>query len=134
MNCKTLSLAVVLSLLSVGAAQACTTIEFRNVKPKAGFVMAAVYDSAESYNKKPMSGLRLAADGATVSHKLCGMEGKQIAISAFQDLNEDGKMNFNIMGMPTEPWGASGKPSAFGAPTWATTVVTVSDAAIVVEF
>jgi hypothetical protein len=32
-----------------------------------------------------------------------------------------------------EPWGASGKPSAFGAPTWETTQVPVDGKPVVVK-
>ena len=42
--------------------------------------------------------------------EFCGLSGDCVALTLFQDLDSDGKMGKNVLGMPTEPWGASGSP------------------------
>jgi uncharacterized protein (DUF2141 family) len=63
---------------------------------------------------------------------MCGISGDSVAITMFQDLDSDGKMGKNIMGMPTEPWGSSGTPGMFG-PSWETGKVTLNGSAVVVK-
>ena len=37
------------------------------------------------------------------------------ALALFQDLDSDGRMGRNVLGIPTEPWGASGSPGPAAA-------------------
>ena len=113
-------------------AQTCATVEVQNVRPKQGFLMLAAYVSADSYNKQPVAQMRLAAGDATMSFQLCGLSGDSVALTLFQDLDSDGKMGQNLLGMPTEPWGASGSPGLFG-PKWETTKVALDGSTIVVK-
>ena len=55
-----------------------------------------------------------------------------MALSLFQDLDSDGKFGRNLLGMPTEPWGSSGTPGAFG-PSWDTGRVALDGKAIAVR-
>lgn len=50
----------------------------------------------------------------------------------FQDLDGDGKMGRNMIGMPTEPWGSSGNPGMFG-PQWDTGKVALDGSTIAVK-
>ena len=75
-----LALSTVLALLgSLAMAPAdaqtaadCITIEVQNVRPKQGHLMAAAYDSAETYGKTPMAVARVPAGDATTRFELCG--------------------------------------------------------------
>jgi uncharacterized protein (DUF2141 family) len=58
--------------------------------------------------------------------------GASLSLVLFQDLNSDGKLNANFMGIPSEPWGASGTPGMMG-PQWTTTAVPLNGSAIVVK-
>jgi uncharacterized protein (DUF2141 family) len=117
---KTL-LATTLALLATTTAQAqspgCAQVEVSNVRPQQGHLMIAAYADAESYNKKPLVSLRLPAGETTMSFQLCGLTGSAVALALFQDLDSDGKMAKNLLGLPTEPWGGSGTPGTFG-PNW----------------
>ncbi len=64
---------------------------------------------------------------------LCGLSGGSVSLNLFQDLNGNGKLDANVLGVPIEPWGASGKPAAMSAPTWDTTVVPLDGSTIVVK-
>jgi uncharacterized protein (DUF2141 family) len=127
----TLALAAA-AALPARAAEGCTTVEVRNVRPQQGYLMVAAYLDAEAFEKKAAAAqLRLPAGEATMSLQLCGLAGPQVALTLFQDLDGDGKMARNLVGMPTEPWGASGSPGAFG-PSWETGKVALDGSTIVV--
>ena len=129
---------VVLTLLAAAAspaawAQDCATVEVRNVRPGQGSLMIAAYADADNYGKKPVMSMRLTAgDTAAMSFQLCGLEGTEVALMLFQDLDNDGRMGRNLVGLPTEPWGSSGTPGMFG-PSWETGRVLRGAAPIVVQ-
>lgn len=124
--------AVLLITATPVSAQSCATVEVHNVRPQQGFLMVAAYTDADSYNKKPATQMRLAVGDANMTFQLCGLTGDVVALSLFQDLDSDGKMGQNLLGMPIEPWGASGSPGAFG-PKWDTTRVPLNGSPIVVK-
>lgn len=95
----------------------CASVEVHNVRPQQGQLMMVAYASAESYGKQPLAALRVPAGDALMRVQLCGLKGDVVALMLFQDLDGDGKMGRNALGMPTEPWGGSGTPGAFG-PNW----------------
>jgi uncharacterized protein (DUF2141 family) len=102
------------------------TIELSNVRPNQGTVFIAAYGSAEGYNKAALLSVMLKAnarDKATLS--LCSLDAEEVAVSVYQDLNSNGKLDSNPFGMPSEPYGASGKASNFGPPTWDATKVSL---------
>ena len=73
-----------------------------------------------------------AGDTAVMSFQLLGLRSPKVALMLCQDLDNDGKMARNLLGLPTEPWGSSGTPGMFG-PSWETGRVTRGAAPIVVQ-
>lgn len=114
------------------AATRCAQVEVHNVRPQQGQLMLAAYTDAETFQKKPVTSVRLAAAGAVMQFQLCGLSGSSVALTLFQDLDSDGKMGRNLFGVPTEPWGGSGTPGAMG-PTWDSTRVLLDGKTIVVR-
>ena len=110
----------------------CIDVEVQNVRPQQGLLFLAAYGGAESFGKKPLATVRVPAGDATTRLKMCGISGDTVAITMFQDLDSDGKMGKNIMGLPTEPWGSSGTPGMFG-PSWETGKVVLDGSAVVVK-
>lgn len=113
-------------------AQNCISVEVHNVRPQQGHIMVAAFTDAEDFGKKAVLSLRVQAGEAITPVQLCGVTGNIVALTLFQDLDSDGKMGRNLLGMPTEPWGSSGKPGAFG-PSWETSKVALDGSAIVVR-
>ncbi len=111
----------------------CATVEVQNVRPEQGVLMIAAFADAASFNKSPVVATQMKAGAATMTFPLCGLAGTSIALTLFQDLNGNGKLDANAFGIPSEPWGASGKPAAMAAPTWETTVVPLNGTTIVVK-
>lgn len=113
-------------------ATGCATVEVNNVRPGQGFLMVSAFADAAGFGKQPTTALRVAAGEATMRFELCGLKGPEVALMLFQDLDSDGRMARNLMGMPTEPWGSSGSPGMFG-PAWETGKVALDGKAIVVR-
>jgi uncharacterized protein (DUF2141 family) len=120
------------SAASAAPATVCIDVEVQNVRPQQGLLFLAAYGSAETYGKQPMAAVKTPALEATTRLQMCGIAGDTVAISMFQDLDSDGKLGRNIMGLPTEPWGSSGTPGMFG-PSWETGKVTLNGSAVVVK-
>lgn len=130
----TLGLAAASALLLASApvqAQTCATVEVQNVRPQQGQLMLAAYASEDSFGKKALAVLRVPAGEAKMNVQLCGLSGSEVALMLFQDLDGDGKLGRNVVGMPTEPWGSSGQPGTFG-PSWSTGKVALDGRAIAV--
>ena len=132
MTLKPTLIALLLAAAGPAFAQACATVEVDNVRPLQGHLMVAAFGSAETYGKTPMVSLRLPAGEAKMSFRLCGLSGSEVALRLFQDLDSDGKMGANLLGMPTEPWGSSGTPGSFG-PRWETGKVALDGSTIKVR-
>jgi uncharacterized protein (DUF2141 family) len=109
------------------AASACVEVRLSNVAPGRGSVMLAVWGGSDSFFKTPLASKRVPASDANIVVSLCGLEAKEIAVTVYQDLNDNGKLDTNLLGIPNEPTGASGKPSRYGPPTWDTTRVLLRD-------
>ena len=113
-------------------AQHCVTVEVHNVRPQQGHIMVAAYSDAEAFGTQAVLSMRVPAGEAVTPLQLCGVAGSLVALTLFQDLDSDGKMGRSLLGMPTEPWGSSGKPGSFG-PSWETAKVVLDGAVIVVR-
>jgi uncharacterized protein (DUF2141 family) len=120
------------SAVAAAPAQRCVQVDVHNLRAGQGHLMLAAYGSADSFGKKPLSTRRVAASEAQMSLQWCGLPGDSVALMGFQDLDSDGKMGRNFVGIPTEPWGSSGKPGSFG-PSWDTGHVPLSGQPIVVR-
>ena len=126
-----------LTLLAAAAspaawAQECAAVEVRNVRPGQGSLMIAAYADADSYGKRPVRSMRLPAGEAVMTFQFCGPSSPDVALMLFQDLDDDGRMGRNLLGLPTEAWGSSGTPGMFG-PSWETGRVARDAAPIVVQ-
>ena len=113
-------------------AQTCATVEVHNVRPQQGQLMLAAYASAETFARSPLQSMRVPAGSATMQVQLCGLAGDKVALMLFQDLDGDGRMGRNVVGLPLEPWGSSGKPGANG-PAWDSAQVALDGQPIVVH-
>ena len=128
-----------LAMLAATAAHAqtepkagCASIEVQQVRPQQGSLLVAAYADAESFGKQPLVQIKMAAGDAVMRFELCGLKGDSVALTLYQDLDNDGKMGRNMVGLPTEPWGGSGSPGAFG-PSWEACRVPLDGKTIVVK-
>ena len=97
----------------------CATLNVTGLKPNEGTLMIAVYASADTFFKRPAWATSQKVSAASMRIPVCNLDADEIAVTAFQDMNGNQKLDSNPVGVPTEPIGMSGTPSTFGAPTWA---------------
>jgi uncharacterized protein (DUF2141 family) len=111
----------------------CAKVDVQNLRVGEGPLMLAAYSDAESFGKTAAGRLQVAAAAETMQVQVCGLTGDAVGLTLYQDLNGNGKLDTNAFGMPTEPWGSSGKRPAMSAPTWATAQVPLGAEPIVVK-
>lgn len=118
------------------ATAACQMLHIVGLKSGEGTLMVAAYGSAEAFFKRPVWIYAIKVDKASMTVPICNVDATEIAITAFQDMNGNGKLDSNPLGIPSEPYGASGKPAPFGAPNWNDTKVSFAGATqpIVIQF
>jgi uncharacterized protein (DUF2141 family) len=117
----TLSTTIVAIAFGIGAQStnaADLTVEFRGLGDK-GNVIAALFKRDDRWLEKPSIELTVAAkkEGASVTYK--NLPAGEYAISMFVDENNNGKLDTNANGQPSEPFGFSNDvPANFGSPTF----------------
>lgn len=71
-------------------------------------VRIALYSSQENYkSRKYTKAIKIVKDkvaGDTLWFTFHGIKAGDYMVAAYQDLNGDGKINFNFLGIPTEPY------------------------------
>ena len=92
-------------MFSVTSHAADLQIDITEVKSSTGHLMIAVYDSAETFLKKPMKGIKAAAQSGQTSVHVKDLPAGDYAIAVFHDVNGNGHLDQNPAGMPIEDYG-----------------------------
>ena len=124
---------LMLSFAHVAHAQVCAQVEVQGLRIGQGMLMIAAYADEASFRKTPVATLRTEPTTETLHVEVCGLTGNAAAFTMYQDLNGNGTLDTNPFGLPIEPWGSSGKPSAFAPPTWGTTQVALDGSTVIVK-
>lgn len=104
-----------------GSAESSLTIDFQGIKVHRGVVLGAIFDSRGTYeaNKGAMRELKLSAVDGDVSVTIAGLKPGRYAVKTFQDIDSNGAMRFNPVGMPLEPYAFSNNARGlFGPASW----------------
>lgn len=110
-------------------------IHIKNVKNDTANIYIAVYDDGDDWPAgQPFRTLVADAELDTTKVKIELPVGTY-AISVYQDINGNGKMDYNLVRMPKEPWGVSNDaPARFGPPSWKKMKFDVDAATKTMEF
>jgi uncharacterized protein (DUF2141 family) len=93
------------SALAQGAEPGMVTVEVHDVAGRNGTVVVALCGK-DTFLKKCELTQQQAAHGSTVIFKLPASPGRY-AVSAYHDANQNGKLDRNLVGLPTEGYGFS---------------------------
>ena len=96
--------------------------------PATGAVVALLFDSADAFAdlRDPVATQTLAADG--ISDAIFeGLAPGRYAVLAFHDVNGNGILDLNFLGIPREPLGFSNRYWGKGAPTFAAAALAVGE-------
>lgn len=107
---------------SLATAQTATGLAVRvsvtNVATHEGFILAALYDES-NWGGTAVARARVPANGDVVTLSLAAPSPGHYGIRLFHDVDSDGVMDANIIGIPTEPFGFSNNaPLQFGPPSF----------------
>lgn len=133
-----LSCTALAAFTSVATHAADLTILVNNVQQDAGQVMLGLFSSAEGFPKTISQGTLTQAKERNASGQvrliIKGLAPGQYAATVFHDLDSNGKLNANLMGLPTEPYGFSNNARGnFGPPAFKDAAVTVGEQDLTIE-
>lgn len=116
----------------LGSVQAHATdleITVRNLLPNQGHVLLGLFPTEEGFPDKPISAQlqqQIAVKGGQVTTVFKGLAPGRYAVMVVQDLNGNGRIDYNFVGMPKEPYGASNnRVPLLSAPTYEDALVTL---------
>lgn len=112
-----------------GMAQAADmTVGIEGLKNANGQVLVAVFDRAADFLKQPVRVAAVSAQQGKVQVSIAGLPAGDYALSVFQDENGNGKLDKNVVGMPTEPYGFSNDAAgSYGPPSFQDATVRLAD-------
>ena len=123
-----LSTLIAAGLMTAPAALASDlTVTVEGIEKAQGTIMLGLFDEATYEDSGSIQGANLKVDGARVTVTFEGLAPGEYAVKLFHDVNDDGEMNTNPFGMPTEPFAFSNDARGrFGPAKWDAAKFTVS--------
>ncbi len=91
-------------------------LQVDNVRVAEGDLMIAIYGDPADYRKKALREIKLPAEAPATRVRITDLAPGTYAIALFQDRNRNAKLDSNLFGIPTEPYGFSGNPGNLMAP------------------
>ncbi|MBD1391212.1 DUF2141 domain-containing protein [Neiella sp. HB171785] len=81
-----------------------------------GPMMVEVYDNQSNYQdgKDPIARFKMPAKDKPLQFEMSDLASGDYAVRMFQDLNSNGQLDANWLGIPNEPYGFSNNGGAYG--------------------
>ncbi|GGA82593.1 hypothetical protein GCM10011369_25730 [Neiella marina] len=94
-----------------------------------GPLMVEVYDDATKYQqtKTPIARFMMPAKDEPLQFEISDLKAGDYAVRMFQDLNSNGQLDANWLGIPNEPYGFSNNGGAYGPASFDEAKVAVAD-------
>lgn len=105
------------------------TVWVSGLPSDAGTVRAALFADEASFKAKsdPVAAIVVKPHDKTARFTVADLPAGRYALAVFQDVNDNGKLDANMIGMPTEPWGFSNDAlGKFGPPDFNQTAFDVA--------
>lgn len=116
---KKLPALLILAAATIPVAANALEINVTGVKSAKGQIMLAIYDKEGDFSKTMKIGTAQPAAEGEVSFSFPDLPAGNYAVMVYQDMNGNGKLDTNMLGLPKEPWGGSLKgKKMFRAPKW----------------
>ncbi|MCR9077516.1 MAG: DUF2141 domain-containing protein [Hyphomonadaceae bacterium] len=95
------------------------TVTVEGIAKQQGSIMLGLFDEASYEGDGAVDGANLTVEGDSVTVTFEGLEPGEYAVRLYHDVNDDGEMNTNPFGMPTEPYAFSNDAKGrFGPAKW----------------
>lgn len=125
---KTVVLAAICLSVSLPLIAQDLTLSINNIKEAKGVVYWSVYDNAERYkaSDKPLASGSNRPTGDSIRVTLHELPPGEYAARLYHDANDNGELDENMIGLPTESYGFSNNAGRFGPASF-------EDAAVVLD-
>ena len=95
------------------------TVNVESIARTQGTIVLGLFDEATYNGDGAVDGANLKVEGNDVTVTFEGLEPGEYAVKLYHDVNDDGEMNTNPFGMPTEPFAFSNDAKGrFGPAKW----------------
>lgn len=95
------------------------TVNVEGIAQAKGTIMMGLFDEATYNGDGAVTGANLKVEGASVTATFEGLVPGEYAVRLYHDINDDGEMNTNPFGIPTEPYAFSNDAKGrFGPAKW----------------
>ncbi len=113
------ALAAAALLITPIASASDLTVTVEGIAKDQGSIMLGLFDEATYNGSGAVNGANLKVEGDSVTVTFEGLEPGEYAVRLYNDVNDDGEMNTNPFGMPTEPYAFSNDAQGrFGPAKW----------------
>jgi uncharacterized protein (DUF2141 family) len=125
---RNIILAAISLSLSLPLAAQDLTLNISNIKEPTGVVYWSVYDNPERYkaSDKPLASGSNRPTGDSIRVTLHELPPGEYAARLYHDANDNGELDENMIGLPTESYGFSNNAGRFGPASY-------KDAAVVLD-
>jgi uncharacterized protein (DUF2141 family) len=106
------------------------TVTVNGAKSNNGYIVAAIFNSESSFLKRPeaLASFRIKASQGNVAFTVRNLPPGKYAVGAFHDANDNGKLDTDPTGQPTEVYGFSNDArGTAGPPQFADAAVELGD-------
>ena len=125
-------LPILLFAAAPAIADTAVTVSVSNVSTDAGQLVLSVYNSKKTWLKKPVHESAMPPSDETVFE--LELPAGDYAFQLYHDLDGNGKMKTNFIGIPKEPTAVSNEAKGkFGPPKFKDAAVTVGDEPVAIE-
>jgi len=95
------------------------------ITPRRGMVRCALYADRTTFLTRGgiAEGFSVPAVKERAEFELHARSGRPVVVSVFQDIDSNEELNRGPLGIPSEPWGFSGKPAPLLPPSWNACVI-----------
>jgi uncharacterized protein (DUF2141 family) len=99
-----------------------------------GKLMVGIYNSDSTFMKKTFRGFMIDVIDKTLEFSLEDMPSGEYALAVYHDVNENGKLDTGLFGIPTEKYGFSNNAKGYmGAPSFKKSKVVLKNDTVIVR-
>ena len=103
------------------------TVTVEGLAPQGAVMMALFVDEANWNGGDPVEGRRVEVSASSITVEFGSLPAGDYAIRFYHDVDGDGELDTNLMGIPSEPFGFSNDARGnFGPASWADSVFVVT--------
>jgi uncharacterized protein (DUF2141 family) len=85
------------------------TVKVSGIKPVSGYLMVGVFNSETGFPDSYYKGEKIKVTDTVMIATFTGLPKGKYAVSVYQDINENGRLDKNLFGAPKEKYGFSNK-------------------------